>query len=35
LVAFGTTSIYFFTKQAALMRRSTVQSLPFHFVFPD
>ncbi len=26
--------IHFFTKQAILMRRSTVLSLPFHLVFP-
>ncbi len=26
--------IYFFTKQANLMRRSMVPSLPFHLVFP-
>jgi hypothetical protein len=27
--------IYFFTKQATLMRRSTVLSLPLQSVFPD
>ncbi len=31
---FNTTFFYFFTKQATLMRRSTVLSLPLQLVFP-
>ncbi len=30
-----TNIIYFFTKQATLMRRSTMLSLPLHLVFPS